>query len=680
MARRTTISNIWTLCLAIPVCTTLLFAGTQIPGAAASAAAGNIKSLSLEELSQIEVISPAKEPRQAMAVPMAIHVITGDEIRRSGATSIPEALRLAPGVEVARIDGNKWSIGIRGFGSRLSRSVLVLMDGRTVYTTLFAGTYWEVQDTVMEDIDRIEVIRGPGGTIWGPNAINGVINIITKPANETHGSLVSVASGNEQQGLGTFRYGGGNGLGLDYRLYAKGFTLGPERHSDPRNFDDWRGAQTGFRVDWNRRPEDRITFQGDLYRIDAGERVAAATYTPPTQRTIDANAQLSGGNILARWKRDLGDGSDLQIQAYYDRTNRSEPNVADYRNTFDIDLLHHIPLAAGQQFLWGFGIRVSPADTPAVVSGLTFTPEHGTDQLYTAFLQDEIPMFNRRVTLTVGTKILKTNYTAVDLQPSARIAWTPDDRNTLWTAYTHALRTPSRVERDLNLSSYLGPAPDGTPFFARFSANKNFASELLNGYELGYRRLLGKSLYLDLTTFFNHYHDLLSEDLAGSIFLEQSPPPAHLLLPAQFRNDLTGASTGGEIAPEWRPTSFWKLRGSYSYLHLDLKKKPGTPEIGTARIIEGSSPNHEGTAESSLDLGKKFELDLVYRYVSVLVSQGVPAYSTGDAQFSWRPHPSLEFALVGRNLMQPHHFEYQGDPGPLIGIRRSGYLRITWNR
>ncbi|MCU1295151.1 MAG: TonB-dependent receptor, plug [Bryobacterales bacterium] len=275
-----------------------------------------LKTLSLEELSQIDVISPSREPQRAFRTPMAIYVITGEEIRRSGFTTIPEALRLAPGVEVARIDANKWSIGIRGFGSRLSRSVLVLMDGRTVYTTFFAGTYWEVQDTVMDDIDRIEVIRGPGGTIWGPNAVNGVINIITKDPKDTQGLLASVRTGNQEQGVATVRYGG-TALGdrLNYRVYAKGFTRGPEYHLDNRNFDDWRAAQGGFRMDWEASERDTINFQGDIYKEEAGERVTATSYTQPFSQNVDANADLAGGNILGRWKRSLTSGGDFQLQA-----------------------------------------------------------------------------------------------------------------------------------------------------------------------------------------------------------------------------------------------------------------------------------------------------------------------------------------------------------------------------
>ncbi len=282
-----------------------------------------LKNLSLEELSQIEVTTPSKEPVRAFRTAAAIYVITGEDIRRSGATCIPEALRLAPGVEVARIDSNSWSIGIRGFGSNLSRSVLVLIDGRTVYTPLFDGTYWEVQDTMMEDIDRIEVIRGPGGTIWGPNAVNGVINVITKNTKDTQGALVSAGGGSFEQGFLEARYGGGNGTNLNYRVYGKGFTRGPEYHPDGNNFDDWRSTQAGFRLDWEKDKRDTLTFQGDIYDEKAGESVQATSYTPPYSQTIvNANALLSGENLMARWDRVVSDHNDIHVQAYWDRTDR----------------------------------------------------------------------------------------------------------------------------------------------------------------------------------------------------------------------------------------------------------------------------------------------------------------------------------------------------------------------
>lgn len=639
-----------------------------------------LKNLSLEELSQIEVTTPSKAPVAAFRTPDAVYVITGEDIRRSGATNIPEALRLAPGVEVARIDANNWSIGIRGFGSNLTRSVLVLIDGRSVYTQLFAGTNWDVQNTLMDDIDRIEVIRGPGGTIWGPNAVDGVINIITKDSKDTQGMLVSAGGGNEEQGFANLRYGGGNGKDFTYRVYGMGFTRGPEYHPDGRNFDDWRNVQGGFRMDWKRQ-RDAFTLQGDLYDEEAGKSVGATSYTPPYSQIIDSNALLSGGNVMGRWKRILSDGDDIQIQAYYDRTHREAANFAEIRNTFDIDFLQRLRLPARQEVSWGLGARVDPVNDQVVVTGLQFIPNQRTDYLLTAFVQDEVGLVEGRLALTLGTKLLRTNFSSdIDLEPSARLLWTPDDKQTIWAAFTHALRTPSDGEDNFNLLGFVSTTANGTPFFARFNANSDFAAEQMNGYELGYRRLLGKKFYVDITGYYNHYHDLFSEELAGPIFLETTPAPAHLLLPAQFRNGLLGYTKGVEIAPEWRPTANWRLRGSYSYLHMNLGKAPNSGDVGTAPIIVGSSPQHEVTVSSAWDLSKKLQLDLTFRYVSALPGQLVPAYSTGDARVGWKFSRQVELSVAGQNLLQPWHFEYGGDPGPLVGIRRSVYAKLTWTR
>jgi len=654
-------------------------------GAIAQAAPQELKNLSLEELSQIDVTSPSKEPTPAFRSPVAIYVITGDDIRRSGVTTIPDALRLAPGVEVARIDGSKWSVGIRGFGTRLSRSVLVLIDGRTVYTPLFAGTYWEVQDTLLEDIDRIEVIRGPGGTIWGPNAVDGVINIITKSTKDTQGAFASAGGGNEEQGFANFRYGGDDGKGLTYRVYAKAYTRGPEYHFDHDNFDDWRGMQGGFRMDWTGGPRDQFTLQGDLYRQQDGEQVSLSTYVPPMNETVEGNAELSGGNALFRWKRTFSDGNDFQLQTYYDRTNRYEPNLGENRDTFDVDLLERTKISARQELLYGLGARTSDGRFIEVASGLVFDPLHRNDYLFSGFLEDDITLVDRKLLLTAGSKVLRTNYTGFNFEPSVRLMWTPNDKQTFWAAYTHALRTPSDAEEDFNLSSFIGTAPNGVQEFARFSPNPQFALEQLNGYEIGYRQLIGKNFYIDVATFFNHYHDLFSQDLAGPIFLESTlpfpvpvEPPVHILLPAQFRNDLYGFTTGGEIAPEWRPKDFLRLRASYSYLNMNLSKAPGTALGETPESVVGSSPRHEVTAESSFDISKKLQADLIYRYVSALPAGSAPAYSTGDVRIAWRFHPELEFSVAGQNLFQHYHVEYAADPGGPVAILRSVYASLAW--
>jgi len=587
-------------------------------------------------------------------------------------------LRLAPGVEVARIDANHWSVGIRGFGSRLARSVLVLIDGRTVYTPLFAGTYWEVQDTLLEDVDRIEVIRGPGGTIWGPNAVNGVINIITRPARETHDYFGSVRAGNEEQGSVNSRYGGANGRNVDYRVYGKAFTRSPSSHPDGRNFDDWRGTQGGFRLDWTAGKHDSVTVQGDLYGIRAGERVTATTYDPPASPNVDGNADLSGGNFMGRWTRTLTGGGDIQVQAYFDRTSRTELNVADYRNTYDIDLVSHIPIGARQTIAWGFGFRASSVNNPPIVSGLTFNPAKRTDTLDTGFFQDQLALVPDHLAVIVGVKLLNTNFTGTLAEPSARLLWTPTARQTLWAAFTHAVRTPSDVEEDFYLSGFSRILPNGVPQMARFNANNNFAPEQMNGVEFGYRQQLGKIWMLDLSSFYNHYHDIEDQEITGAVFPEDTPAPFHFLLPAQFRNGLRGYTKGFEIAPEVRPASFWRLRGSYSYLHMNLGRSPHSGDIGTFPFIVGASPHHQIVVLSSFDISPTVQADLTYRYVSSLL--GIPSYSTGDARLAWRFTRNFELSVVGRNLLQPRHPEYSGDPGTLVGIQRSGYLSVAWRR
>jgi iron complex outermembrane receptor protein len=639
-----------------------------------------LKQLSLEQLGNIKVTTAQRAPEQVRKTSAAIYVITQEDIERSGATTIPEALRLAPGVEVARIDSNKWSIGIRGFGSRLSRDVLVLIDGRTVYTTLLAGTYWEVQNILLQDVERIEVIRGPGATIWGPNALNGVINIITKSTKDTHGTLVNAGGGNVDQGFVNTRYGGGNGRTFDYRVYGLGFVRGPEYHSDGNNYDSWRALQGGGRMDFSTNERDSFMLQGDIYDEGAGETVTAVTYAPPYQQIVQGTELLSGGNILGRWEHTQGEGKDFQLQFYYDRTSRHEPNFADYRNTFDFDFLDRFRLPARQQITWGFGARASTGRNPTIVSGLYFIPGTRTDTLYTGFFQDEVGLVQDRLSLQFGTKLLKTNYTGFQLQPTARLLWTPTEKQTFWAAFTHALRTPSDAERAFYLTGFTGSFVGGLPFFARFNANPNFESEQMNGYELGYRNLVRKSLYFDFAAFFNHYNDLFSEDITGAPFVETNPAPAHVLLPADFGNGLLGTTRGIEVAPQWRPSSFWRLAASYSFLQMEIQKRPGSLDVGSAPGIVGSSPRHQVTAQSDFDLSKALSLDLTYRFVSKLPAQKINAYSTGDVQFAWKPRPYIRFSIVGQNLLQPQHYEFASDPGPNVAIKRSVYGQITWQR
>ncbi|HEX3663204.1 MAG TPA: TonB-dependent receptor [Acidobacteriaceae bacterium] len=643
-----------------------------------AAGQNQLKTLSLQQLGNIEVTTVSKEPEAVWKTAAAIYVITQDDIRRSGATNIPEALRLAPGVEVARITSDEYAIGIRGFNSRLSRYVLVLIDGRTVYTPLTAGTYWETQDTFIQDVDRIEVIRGPGGTIWGPNAVNGVINIITKNAKDTRGVLAAGAGGNVEQVFGDTRYGSGNGQGFNYRVYVKGFGWAPEYHADGDNYDDWHSGQGGFRMDWDRHHRDTYRLQGDVYGQDFGERASASSYSPPANYDLSGDASLYGGNILWSWRRVQSDDRDFELAAYYDHATRDELNFGDIRNTVDVDFNDRFPLSR-QEISWGGTVRASHGNETQIFSGLTFTPPQRTDQLYQGFIQDEISVVPNRLAFIAGTKVLKTNYTGVLGEPSGRLLYTPTSTQTLWAAYTHALRTPADVERDFNLSSFLEYA-DGLPVFARFSANPHFRSEQMNGYELGYRTLVGSKLYLDVASFYNHYGDAFSEDLVGPFAVETNPAPTHLLLPAQFGNGLVASTTGGEVAPDWRPLPWWRLSGSYTFLEMHVKKGTNSKDIGSAPTVQGSSPEHQALIRTDFDLPKSVSTDLQIRYASALPGIHVASYWTGNATVEWGLSHHVRFTASGRNLLQPHHVEFSYDPGPPVGIRRSIYGQITFTK
>ncbi len=628
----------------------------------------NLKQLSLEQLGDVKVTTASKEPEQVWRTPAAIYVITQEDIRRSGATSIPEVLRLAPGLEVARTDSDHWAVGVRGFGGQFSKSRLVMIDGRSVYSPLFAGVYWQVQDTLLEDIERIEVIRGPGGTIWGANAVNGVINIITKSTKDTHEMLASLSGGSVDQGIAEVRVGGGNGKSFDYRVYGKGFIRGPEFHPDGSNFDHWKTGQLGFRTDWNLNARDSLTLQGDIYQGLDGERVAISLYTPPSRQVFNGPHDVAGGNILGRWQRKFSKDSDVQIQGYFDRTTRHSPQLDEIRNTFDIDLLYHLTLKGGQNVLMGVGGRWSPDAIVQKFATLDFQPHNETDSIYSGFLQDQITIVPNKVALTLGSKFEHNNRSGFEFQPNVRLLWTPTAHQTLWAAVTRAVRTPSRLDQDLQLTLLLQPA--NPTIYLRVVGSKNFSSEQLLGTEFGYRTLIAKKLYVDLAVFQNAYDDLYGYG-SGAIFVENSPPPPHVVLQLPLANALKGDTTGFEIAPNWKPVEWWELKGSYSYLHLYVHDKAGFTDNLNTVSDNGSSPHHQVVIQSLFSFPKRFEFDATYRYASALPAQLVNAYGTADVRLGWHPVPSWELSIVGQNLLQPHHAEFGSDVDTIVGIKRS---------
>jgi len=643
------------------------------------AAPGNLKQLSLEQLGDIEVTSVSKEPVKISETPAAIFVITQEDIRRSGATSVPEALRLAPGVEVAQVDSDHWSIAVRGFAGQFSKSLLVLIDGRSVYTPLFSGVYWDVQNLMLEDVDRIEVIRGPGGTIWGSNAVNGVINIITKSANETKGMLARLGGGSVDQGTGAARYGGTVGKDFNYRIYGMGFINGPEFHADHDGFDDWRMGQMGFRTDWKSGDRDTFTVQGDLYRGVSGERVVIATFTPPAELIPDDNAFVSGGNIVARWRHQTGEGSDIQFQTYFDRTNLQDLELGETRDTFDFDFIQHQAIRGDQKLTWGLGARVSPSNFIQTSAGVSFVPNKETDSIYSGFAQYETPIITDKLMLTAGTKLEHNTFSGFEYQPSVRLLWTPTDKQSFWAALTRAVRTPSEVDKHVQFEIFIENAPP--PVYFSIEGSPTLKAERLLSYEVGYRATITPHVYLDVASFYNIYHDLQSYGALG-LAASTTPPPLHLNIVIPYANGVEGHTIGAEIAPNWQITHWWQVRGSYSYLHMALKDAPGFTE-DTGMLLEsylGSSPQHSVVFQSFLSLPKRFDLDATYRYVSALPAEGVSAYQTGDVRLGWRFAEGLDFSVVGQNLLQPYHVEFGGDPGPLVKIKRSVYGKITWRR
>lgn len=633
----------------------------------------DLKSLSLEQLGNVQVTTAAKEPEEVWRTPAAIYVLTHDDIRRSGVTSIPEALRLVPGVEVARTDGDNWVVGIRGFGDLFSKSVLVLIDGRSVYTPLFSGVYWTIDNVMLEDVDHIEVIRGPGGTIWGPNAENGIINIITKSSADTRGALVAAGGGSVDQGTGSFRYGSSNGKGLSYRAYGIVFSRSAERHANGINYDDSRLGQVGFRADWIK-GRDSATIQGDAYKGQLGNAFAVSSYMPQGATNSYEPYRTTGGNVLGRWRRDLGKHGDLYLQGYWMRAYRTGSNFGETRDTFDVDFLHRIPAGKRNELKYGVNVRISPATIRQVIPTLDFEPHKITWSIYDGFAQDVLTLVPAKLSFTLGTKLGSDSYSGLQYQPSGRLLWAPTATRSVWAAVTRAVRTPGVFDAGLIDDVYLAPG-----LFARIAGNPNIRAEKVVSYDAGFRTLAAPNLYVDIDWFHNQYDDIVA--IGDPVVTKPASPGApHTLQTFEFVNGIHGITDGFEIAPNWKPTSNWQLKGSYSYIHFNLDNKPFLKNQIELANYRGTTPSHEVVLQSNLDLPKRFELDETFRYVSRRPAQNVRAYSTMNARLGWHLSSQFELSVNGENLFQPHHGEYSINPGPNVLIKRSVYAKIVWTR
>jgi iron complex outermembrane receptor protein len=620
----------------------------QQPDTGVSAEA--LKQLSIEQLMNLQVTSVSKRPERLAQTASAIEVITGEDIRRSGASSLPEALRLASNLQVAQVDSRQWAISARGFNGTVANKLLVLIDGRTVYTPLYSGVFWDVQQMALADIDRIEVISGPGATLWGSNAVNGVINVITKHAKDTEGLLVSGGGGTQPRGLGTVRYGGALGSDVHYRVYGTGFSRkAAEFPSGQDAADGWHLEQGGFRLGWDAAHGNHVSLQGDLYDGRLGQ-------TPSLAQPNPGDVAVSGGNVLAKWTHAVSDGSNVAAQLYYDRTNRTIPNVfGENLDIYDIDLEHQARLGARHDVVWGLGYRLMN-DRVANSAGLAFVPPHVTRQWFTAFVQDEIALVPDRLQVALGTKLEHNDYTGYEIEPSGRLSWQLSPSELLWTAVSRALRTPSRIDRELFI-------PGQPPYF--FVGDPNFHSEEELAYELGYRHQHG-GLAVSVATFYSRYYGLRS--------VERLNPPAPV--PIYIGNGQDAESYGAELTVDYWLTSGWRLRAGYTELRIHIWPKPGSTDMSRGSG-ESQTPDRQFVLRSSLDLAPHLRLDGGFRAIGGIAAAQVPAYAELNANLTWQPTASVGLSVVGQNLFHDHHAEFQPLPQRL-DIQRSVYGLVEW--
>lgn len=620
------------------------------------------KKMSLAELMELDVTSVSKQPEPYGQAPAAIVVITGDEIRRSGASSIPEALRLADNLDVAQQNSHDWAISARGFNAGLANKLLVMMDGRAIYTPLFSGVFWNAQDYLLNDIDHIEVISGPGGTLWGANAVNGVINITSKSAKDTQGLYVEGGGGTWLQDFGAVRYGGTLASNIYYRVYGKYFDRGDEVYANGNNASDsWRMGQGGFRIDDEASPQNNFTLQGDLY----GSDVNIAT---------GGEGHSDGGNILGRWTHTFEDDSDLSLQLYYDRThlvdpisNQFDPTysiLTDDLDTYDLDFQDRFRLVQWNHIVWGLGYRFTH-DVVGEAQNLAFLPPTLDHNLFSGFVQDEIELRDN-LFFTLGTKLEHNDYTGIEVEPSGRLQWNLTPQQMLWAAVSRAVRTPSRVDRDVREPN------TATPILA---GESSFDSETVIAYEIGYRAQLTTKISTSISTFYNDYDHIRS--------LSFTPGT---IIPLYFANNLEGDTYGTEITADYQLLDWWRLHAGYDLLKEHIRVESGQVDLNNG-LNETSDPQQQVFFRSSMDLLKGIELDTGLRWVDTLHNNNgttvgtVPSYFELDARLAWKIGKQLEIAIVGQNLLHDQHPEY-GFPGPPGAAReeisRSVYGKVTW--
>ena len=606
----------------------------------------DLKRLSIEELMQIDVTTASRRDEMLRETSTAMVVIRQEDLRRAGITTLPEALRLAAGVHAAQVFGQGWAISSRGFNITTANKLLVLIDGRTVYSPVFAGVFWESQDVFLPDVERIEVIRGPGGALWGANAVNGIINVITKAASDTHGTFVRTGLGTENRGFAGVRHGGQLGSG-SYRVY------GQFRAEDDRDLvsggsaqDDVQFVQTGFRAESSAQATARWLLQGDLYTARSG-------------LADRDDVRMSGGNLLSRLTRVFSSSSRLQMQLYYDRTNRYVPNqYQGTRDTFDLDVQQQFNIGTRQSFVAGGGARVSHGDDFGNGPGFFFEPRVRTSTLFGAFLQDEISLKPDRLFVTLGAKVERNDFSGLELQPTGRVRVKFNSAHSVWAAVSRAVRMPTRFDTDLRIR-----IPNTSLLL--LTGSETFGSENVISVEGGYRGQPRRWISLDLVGFSNRYTDIRSQEL-----------PIAPGTPVVLANTLNTRSAGAEFMTSVQALSRWQLHGSYTYLWKRFYKDPDSRDFSNG-VSEANDPAHQFRLRSYVDLGRKTELDATLRFASSLPSPAVDQYAELTLRLGWQPRPGLDFSMIGQNLLHDRHEEFAGAT-PREYLHRGVHFRVDW--
>jgi iron complex outermembrane receptor protein len=649
-------------------------------GVAQLSSGSDLFALSLEQLSRVEVSSVSRHDQPLFDTPAAVFVITRDDIRRSGATSIPEVLRMVPGVQVAQIDANKWAVSARGFNNRFANKMLVMIDNRTVYNQLYSGVFWDTADVLLEDVERIEVVRGPGATLWGANAVNGVINIVTRKAGDTHGAMVLAEAGRVDQ-EGAVRYGGHWGPSADYRIYTKYLHRSPLLAQDGSSSEDWGSSErAGARLDWRESARDLLTFQGDLYRDAEQQRVdfdyASTAFTLNPVRN-------AGGFAEARWDRQRSSSSDMTAQAYYSEDRRSEISNLVHMRSFDLDLQDHRPLGGRNDFVWGAGYRWT-SDSTGGAQPMFLHPDH-VGELFSAFAQDEMTLLPGKLVLTAGTKLLWNTYSHFEYQPSGRLLWKPSPTQSLWASVSRAVRTPSDLDRDVRLDFSDGVVKH-LPLEVQITGNPRFGSEILRAYEGGYRQQMNKAFSVDLAGFVNHYSSLGATLISAPRVV---PGPAPTLVEAStYVNGLSSNAQGAEAALTWTPVAAVQVQGSYTWMQNRFDNHGNTAEL-PLNNEDWTTPRNGFDVRGFWSPAPKWSVGAILNGNSaaaaalgtVIANPSaylIPGHTRLDLRLARKIGENMSLSAGGTNLLQHDHMEFHSDYAVHSQIPRSAWIRLAW--